>query len=210
MMRRLLNNFVLILDKIVYVFVTSWTSVNYQKRQVIYSIPLNFYKMGKKPRTGGGTMKSLKSRKVPINKFRAHNALSKSTNVEPSKKKQRERKGNDFQSKVLELQQRLSGPKKTGRKGGNLNIKDATFTLSKREQNQAKEVQEEPVRDLVAELLAGEEFKLKAAHKKSIYHAKVSNNRFGLLENDEILEDGTHSIYKMDVKSPTFALPERK
>mmetsp|Transcript_9871 Transcript_9871/g.22157 ORF Transcript_9871/g.22157 Transcript_9871/m.22157 type:complete len:183 (-) Transcript_9871:79-627(-) len=61
------------------------------------------------------------------------------------------------------------------------------------------------------QLLAGEKTEpIKVQRAKSVSAPLTCSNRFGHLENDELLEDGTFSYLRMDVRAPTFSLDQQK
>mmetsp|Transcript_4962 Transcript_4962/g.10825 ORF Transcript_4962/g.10825 Transcript_4962/m.10825 type:complete len:180 (-) Transcript_4962:89-628(-) len=59
------------------------------------------------------------------------------------------------------------------------------------------------------QLLAGEKTEPVVQRAKSSAPL-ICSNRFGHLENDELLEDGTFSYLRMDVRAPTFSLDQQK
>lgn len=69
-------------------------------------------------------------------------------------------------------------------------------------------IQQAPSISFIDGLLAGERTKQKVDLPKP-KRSSATYNPFELLENDELLEDGTHSILKMNVKPSTFELPKR-
>lgn len=119
-----------------------------------------------------------------------------------SLKKQR-RINAEFQQRVNDLRERSIG---SGRKKHHgavpvLEIKPATFQVPSKNEMQLFTADE---------LLKDEKVEPVATKPKKVSSRLAISNRFSHLENDEILEDGTHSILKMDVKPATFILPNQR
>lgn len=163
--------------------------------------------MGKRAKSNPA--KSVKSHKINVMKMAAPPKDNKSGSSNADKSgTQKGAYRSEFDQKILELQQRSIGQKKTGVKRiATLPIKAATFRLPTPAPI-VQEVQQAPSRSLVDDLLAGERTKQKVEVPKP-KRSLASFNPFELLENDEILEDGSHSILKMEVKPATFTLPNR-
>jgi hypothetical protein len=166
--------------------------------------------MGKKG--SKGSSKPTKSHKSALNKFSSKKSSTKK--VTQDRKGQTVsgagagvvRENSTFNHQISELRARITGKKKKKVKP-TLNVKAATFTMPKKSEPSEPETMVDGP-SLVEQLLEGEENKFKQLKAKKVkQHAESSSkNRFSMFENDEILEDGSHSIFKMDVKPPTFVL----
>lgn len=168
--------------------------------------------MGRKGGKSGQNSKSLKSHKSSIGKFQSKSPSNNSNTLpnadKPNKKKSlksQRRTNNAFHQQVMELKERNIGASQKGRASAKatptLDIKPATFQLPSQAQ--------QPATYSVDSLLQGESSVPQPEQKPKKSTVLAVSNRFSLLENDEILEDGTHSILKMDVKPATFSLPSR-
>lgn len=167
--------------------------------------------MGKRAKSNPA--KSVKSHKLNVMKMagpsQSNKPNSSGTHTHNNNGAQKGRLVSEFDQKIAELQQRNIGQKKTGAKRAPaaLPIKPATFRLPTPAPT-VQEVQQAPKSTLVDDLLNGERTKQKAEIPKP-KRSVASYNPFELLENDELLEDGSHSILKMDIKPATFCLPNR-
>lgn len=166
--------------------------------------------MGKRAKSNPA--KSVKSHKLKIMKMappaRAH-IKPKGPSTHTDSKGQRGRFVSEFDQQMKELQQRSIGQKKTGVKRiPILPIKEATFRLPEPNVPDKAIIQQAPSISFIDGLLAGERTKQKVDLPKP-KRSSATYNPFELLENDELLEDGTHSILKMNLKPATFELPKR-
>lgn len=175
--------------------------------------------MGRKG--GKGSSKGAKVQKFSLNKFSAKGGTAvnsigstgstkrknKSGNIYQQRKSDT---GNEFEQSVRNLQERVTGPKKTNSKRTPaVIVKPATFQLPVADALPSAALEQAKQPNLVDSLLHGEKSKLKAPRPKPNSNSS-SFNRFHLLENDEILEDGMHSILKMEVRPATFTLPQQQ
>lgn len=144
---------------------------------------------------------------------------SSATNKKQKFKVNKSIKGDDgFNRRLLSLAERTNktslGSKKKNVQRKMIIPEKAVFSYSNVSQteteiNKLEEEKQPTSTSLINELLR-EEKDVKTSNigqkskKSSCLHF---SNRFELLENDEILEDGTHSILKMNLKSATFSLP---
>lgn len=163
--------------------------------------------MGKK----GGKNKPVKrtkastlTKKVVFGKVNTSAGSAGATAKKGKTLKQQRRAGNEFEQRINELKERSIGSsnRPKPKEVPSLALKPATFQLP-------SQLPPKPQTYTADELLQGEqppEFKKPTAKRAATL---ALSNRFGDLENDEILEDGTHSILKMDVKPATFTLPSR-
>ena len=168
--------------------------------------------MGKK---GGKSVndKSVKSHKISLTKFSGGSTKKKTKNKNTTNRvdNQKTRNQNNFAAQLNELRERSLGASRVPAAGRKvelptLKIKEATFQLPK-----SPELESAPATYLADQLLEGEKTVVVRApkHAKTVKMASV--NRFELLEmeNEELLEDGTLSSLKMDVKPATFSLQTR-
>jgi hypothetical protein len=169
--------------------------------------------MGKK----GGNNKQVKrtkastlTKKVVFGKGGGtHKEASQPSNETSKRKgktlKQQRRASDEFQQRANELRERSIGLPKTKLKDvPSLQIKPATFQLP----SKGAETPQPPTFS-ADKLLEGEKATVVKPYTVKPTPALALSNRFDWLENDEILEDGTHSILKMEVKPATFTLPSR-
>jgi hypothetical protein len=171
--------------------------------------------MGRKVKSSQS--KSAKSNKIPVgkisiakkNKIKLRNKAQEGANSNSNGRTEATRQvrtNEEFQNRINELRERSIGAAGRAKKPAaalpTLELKPATFQLPTAVQ---------PIQTFSADTLVHGETNpapQQPAQQKRPQVLKVSN-RFDWMENDEILEDGTHSILKMDVKPATFQLPGR-
>ena len=151
--------------------------------------------------------KSVKSHKLSVTKFNGVSTKKKKVKTDTNRvNNQKTRNKDEFAQQLNELRERSLGRERAataGRKKAlpTLTVRAATFQVPS-----SNNV--EPVSHLADQLLEGEKSG-RVEEPKAKVVKMASYNRFELLENDEILEDGMHSILKMDVKPATFTLQPR-
>jgi hypothetical protein len=169
--------------------------------------------MGRKVKSSQS--KSAKSNKIPVgkisiakkNKIKLRNKAQEGTNSSNNARAEATRQvrtNEEFQNRINELRERSIGAAGKAKKPTalpTLAVKPATFQLPTAVQ---------PVQTFAADtLLQGESNPAPQQPTQKRPQVLKVSNRFDWLENDEILEDGSHSILKMDVKPATFQLPGR-
>eukprot|EP00598_Pedospumella_elongata_P005566 CAMPEP_0184973176 /NCGR_PEP_ID=MMETSP1098-20130426/5068_1 /TAXON_ID=89044 /ORGANISM="Spumella elongata, Strain CCAP 955/1" /LENGTH=171 /DNA_ID=CAMNT_0027495615 /DNA_START=41 /DNA_END=556 /DNA_ORIENTATION=+ len=167
--------------------------------------------VGKKGKSSND--KSVKSHKLSLTKFSGGSTKKKSKNKNMTQRvdNQKTRNKDDFAQQLNELRERSLGISKAATAGRKtekptLKIREATFQLPS-----ASPADSAPVNSFADQYLEGERSQVVPVVNKASKAAKVTTyNRFELLENDELLEDGSHSILVMDVKPATFSLQSRE
>mmetsp|Transcript_27736 Transcript_27736/g.46627 ORF Transcript_27736/g.46627 Transcript_27736/m.46627 type:complete len:180 (-) Transcript_27736:271-810(-) len=128
------------------------------------------------------------------------------------------REREDINHEFLSLQERSAAARQslTGRKRKVpvLNVAAPIFRAPLPTANiQASDTGHLPEKKIsVDELIEGEEVYDSMAEKGSaiVNSSRNAANRYGHLDNMELLEDGTYDFLKLNVKEPTFSLPRRK
>jgi len=177
------------------------------------SNPIQTVAMGKK---GGKSAndKSVKSHKISLTKFSGESTKKKTKNKNTTKRidNQKTRNQDNFAAQLNELRERSLGASKAPAAGRKvelptLKIREATFQLPT-----SSAAESAPATYLADQLLEGERTVVVRAPNPAKTVKMASVNRFELLEmeNEELLEDGTLSSLKMDVRPATFALQSRE
>lgn len=167
--------------------------------------------VGKKGKSSND--KSVKAHKLSLTKFSGGSTKKKSKNKNTTNRveNQKTRNKDDFAQQLNELRERSLGNSKAATAGRKtekptLKIREATFQIPS-----AISAECVPANSFADQYLEGERSQVVPTASKASKAAKLATfNRFELLENDELLEDGSHSILVMDVKPATFSLQSRE